>query len=568
MSPCAWPSNKPMAERGKIVEKEPAKHAATNRSRRDTELSILPESSSPVARSGFALSPLFRRVFSFNTLLAFLLLGAVAGTVYLNVKSAADSSVSDAGHIIFEGDTWWHLAVGDHILTTHSWPRTDQYSFSAHGDSWIAYEWLGDVVIAVAHRLMGLTGMAVLLVGLTAAIVLLMYRYACLRSQNSKAAFVSCALLLPLAVISFTLRPQLLGYIFFLLTLIWLERFRQGKQKNLWLLPPLFLVWVNVHGTFAFGLAALGLYWASGLTDFRFGQIRAERWTEKQRRHLAVVTLFSLIALIITPYGTQLASYPVNMAFFQPVNIASFQEWRVPDFGGAYGKLLLAMILLFVLLPLFSRLEYRLEEVGLLLFGIYAACVHMRFVIVFAMIFAPFLATLLARFVPPYRAGSDKPVLNLALVALVVFGCVRFFPSRPTLEKVVSRGFPSGAVKYIREHPSMGPVFNDEFWGGYLIEELAPQQKVFIDGRADLYESAGVLSDYIRITSLAPDTAFLLRKYHVRSCLIEPHSPLATLLAQLPGWRRVYSDRISVIYTRRSKATTDTVAKGKASRRT
>ncbi len=557
-----------MVEKGKIAKNEPAEHAATDSLRRGTELSTVPENSLPAARSGFALSSLFRRVFSFNTVLVFLLLGVVAGTVYLNVRNAAESSVSDAGHIIFEGDTWWHLAVGDHILTTHRWPTTDQYSFTAHGDSWIAYEWLGDVMIAVAHRIMGLTGMAVLLVGLAAVIVLLMYRYACLRSRNTKAAFVACALLLPLVFISFTLRPQLLGYIFLLLTLIWLEKFRQGKQKNLWLLPPLFLVWVNVHGSFAFGLAALGLYWASGLTDFRIGQIRAERWTEKQRRHLAVITLFSLLALIITPYGTQLAAYPVNMAFFQPVNIASFQEWRVPDFGATYGELLLAMILLFVLLPLFFRLQYRVEEAGLLLFGIYAACVHMRFVIIFAMIFAPFLATLLARWTPPYRASSDKPVLNLALVALVVFGCVRFFPSRPTLEKVVSHGFPSGAVEYIREHPSVGPVFNDEFWGGYLIEELEPEQKVFIDGRADLYESAGVLSDYIRIMSLAPDTSFLLRKYHVRSCLIEPHSPLATLLAQLPGWRRVYSDRISVIYARRSKGTVDTVAKGKASRRT
>jgi hypothetical protein len=510
----------------------------------------------------------FRKIFSFNTVLVFLLLGAVAGTVYLNITSVADAPVPDAGNAIFEGDTWWHLAVGNHILSTNSWPTTDQYSFSAHGDVWIAYEWLGDVVIAAASRLFGLRGMTVLLVILGAGIVLLMYHYACLRSGNAKAAFVACVLLLPLTVVSFTLRPQLLGYIFLLMTFIWLEKFRQGKQKTLWLLPLLFLVWVNVHGTFAFGLAALGLYWISGLADFRIGQIRAEPWTEKQRRHLGIVTLLSVVALIITPYGTQLASNPVNMAFFQPVNIASFQEWRVPDFGGGYGKLLLVMIQLFVLLPLFVRLEYRMEELGLLLFGIYSACVHMRFVIVFAMIFAPFWATLIARYVPPYDADKDKPLLNLALAVLVAFGCVRLFPSRSTLEKVVSHEFPSGAVAYVRAHPSLGPMFNDEFWGGYLIKELAPQQKVFIDGRADLYESAGVLSDYLSIMGIASNSRLLLRKYHIRSCLIEPNSPLATLLNQLPGWQRIYSDGLSVIFARKTETASDAATNGTAAHKT
>ncbi len=517
--------------------------------------------------AGFNPSSLFRKLFSFNALLAFLLLGAVAGTAYLNIQHAAGAPASDSEFAIFEGDTWWHLAVGEQILRTHTWPASDQYSFSAPGDSWISYEWLGDIVIAAANRLAGLSGLAVLMVALGAGIVLLMYRYAYLRSGNAKAAFVACAVLLPLTVVSFTLRPQLLGYVFLLTTLIWLEKFRQGKHKTLWLLPLLFVIWVNVHGTFTFGLAALGLYWVSGLVDFRFGQIRSERWTDKQRRHLGLVMLLSVAALVVTPYGTQLAANPVQMAFFQPVNIGSFQEWRAPGFDGTNGKLLLGVILLFLLLPFLVRLEYRLEELGLLLFGIYAACVHMRFVIVLAMLFAPFLATLIAPYAPPYEAKKDKPFLNLALIALVVFGCINFFPSRSTLEKVVSHGFPTEAVEYIRQHPSVGPVFNKEFWGGYLIKELGPRQKVFIDGRADLYEAAGVLSDYLSIMRLAPNTPFLLRKYQVNSCLIERGSPLATLLAQSPDWRRAYSDGISVIFVRKAEAAAPTERKGTASLR-
>ena len=179
----------------------------------------------------------------------------------------------------------------------------------------------------------------------------------------------------------------------------------------------------------------------------------------------------------------------------------------------------------------------------------------MRFVIVFTLIFAPVLASLLARYMPPYDASKDKYALNAILIALIIAGCIKFFPSRAELDGVVKHGFPEQAAGYIQQHPSVGPVFDKEFWGGYLIWRLDPQQKVFIDGRADLYEAAGVLTDYLRVMELSKDLPFLLKKYHVRSCLIEPNSPLAVYLAATPGWDRVYSDDLSALFVLRKEIT-------------
>ncbi len=77
-----------------------------------------------------------------------------------------------------------------------------------------------------------------------------------------------------------------------------------------------------------------------------------------------------------------------------------------------------------------------------------------------------------------------------------------------------------------------------------------PSDRVFIDGRLDIYEYSGVLDDYMSIMSLKPDLEDLLRKYHLRSCLIPPHSPLAILLASSPGWKEVYRDGISAVFVR------------------
>ena len=95
-----------------------------------------------------------------------------------------------------------------------------------------------------------------------------------IRSGNSKAGFVSTAVLLVLAAGSFNLRPQMLGYLFLILTLITLERFRQGKQRAVWLLPILFLIWINAHGSWIIGLGVVALYIACGLVSFQMGAWR------------------------------------------------------------------------------------------------------------------------------------------------------------------------------------------------------------------------------------------------------------------------------------------------------
>lgn len=499
-------------------------------------------------------NPLARKSFSFPVLMGALLVGAVVGNLFLGLKAAASDPQQTARYCIFEGDTWWHVSIGENILATHTWPTSDVYSFTAPGDPWIAEEWLGEVVMAFSDLKGGLTGLTVLAIAFVAAIIILIYCYAYVKSRNAKAAFVSCALLLPLVVIFFNLRPQLLGYIFLLITLISFESFRQGRLKKLWFLPAIFLLWVNAHGTFALGFGVMALYWLGGVVNVKTGDLQPQLWTAWQRRHLEIVTLLSVVAATITPYGTRLFMYPLQMALFQPVNMGSFQEWKPPDFNGLFGKYFLVVLLLILVLHLVTRMKYRLEEVGLLLVAVYGACIHTRLIVFFVMIAAGVLAQVLARYVPRFEPARDKPVLNAALILLMIFGCVKLFPSRAELKQVVSHGFPAGAVAYLRQHPSVGPVFDKEFWGGYLIRELGPRQKVFIDGRADLYEEAGVLTDYLRIVDLSPNTTLLLRKYGVKSCLIRPNSPLAVFLAHLPNWDRVYADSLSVIFVRRKEA--------------
>jgi hypothetical protein len=449
-----------------------------------------------------------------------------------------------------EADTWWHLKLGQQILITGHWLKADIYSFTAYGNNPLAFEWLGEVALALAYKIGGLKGLQTLLFCLSSAILVLVYYYASLRSRSSKAAFAATVLIIPLATLCFTLRPQLLGYIFLLITLISLERYRQGLQKSLWILPPLFLIWVNTHGSFILGFCVLGLYWVCGLVPFKAGSLKMDPWLPRQRIHLEVVFLLGALTLPLTPFGGQACIFPIEKALYFPQQAAHVQEWFPFNFSLWQGKLLLLLIAGLLLAQVAYRVTHNVEELFLLLFTAYMTCVHTRFVILFAIVSAPVAAAILARWAPPYESKNDKPVINAVLIAAIMLGIGHAIPSNKELAKRESQHFPVEAVHYLQQHAVPGPMYNNYGYGGYLLWALGPRHKVFIDGRGDFYEQAGVFSDYISVQDIKPNALAILRGYRINSCMTPRESHLATLLRARAGWTEVYKDPLSAIFFR------------------
>jgi len=458
------------------------------------------------------------------------------------------------GRVFYEGrgfvvdpDVWWHIKVGQDILRTRHFPTIDPYSFTAAGTPWIAYEWLGEIVLALVHRSGGLVALGVFLIVFGSVIILTLYWLATVRSGNSKAAFVSVLFLASLAFASFTLRPQMFGYLFLALTLLVMEKFRQGISWPLWTLPLIFLAWVNTHGSFIIGIGVVALYLGAGLFSFQSGSVEAVVWARKQRLQLETALLCCLAVLLITPYGSQLAVYPFDMAFSQPINVANVNEWRPMPFELVGGKIFLGLVVIFFLLQMFFRFSWRLEEVLLIAGGTAMACLHVRFILLFVPFSAPIFATMLARWIPEYQRHKDKYIANAMLMAGVVIAMIHYFPTRTTLDKKVAQTYPVAALQYLQSHPIPGKMLNYYGFGGYLVFSGQP---VFIDGRGDLYERSGVFADYIHLNEFETGSLAILRNYGINSCLLGKKQSLASALSVAPEWRQVYSDDTSVLFVR------------------
>jgi hypothetical protein len=493
----------------------------------------------PTASAGSTtLASLSKVVFSFPAMLATFLVGRV---------------FYEGRAFFVDPDLWWHIKVGQNILATHHWPTTDPFSFTVGGTPWMAYEWLGDVVIGTVARYGGLLGLNIFLIVVASVVMLALYAYTTLRSGNSKAGFVASGLLCSLAFASFNLRPQMFGYLFLVLELIALERFRRGKPRALWFLPPLFMVWINTHGSWIIGLGVIFVFWASGLMDFRIGGVEARRWTVAERIRLELIFLLCLAAIPFTPYGTRLAAYPFTVASTLPLNVGNVLEWQPMPFNIAGGKLFLGVVIAFFALQMMFQFTWRVAEVALCFGGILMSCLHVRFLLLFVPFFAPLFATMLARWLPPYDKKKDHYILNAILMTAVVVAMVRYFPTRDGVEKIVARTFPVHAVEYLHQHPAPGPMYNTYGFGGYLIWKL-PEQKVFIDGRGDLYEDGGAFNEYLQVADLKPAAWLVLQAHGIQSCLLESAEPLSTVLAARPDWEKRYTDGVSTLFVRRSTA--------------
>jgi hypothetical protein len=493
---------------------------------------------------------IWRRLFSFPAMVGVLLVGGV----FLVLRQ-----------FDVDPDVWWHIKNGEMLLQSHHFPTSDPYSFTVAGQPWMACEWLGDVLFALVARVGGLRGLEALLLILGAAVMLAIYVLATLRSGNSKAGSVAAIALLPIATISFTLRPQMLGFLFLVLTLIALEAFRRGKHLAIWFLPLLFVIWVNTHGSFPIGLGTIFVYWASGLTSFRSGHLEARAWSRKERIQLSAVFLACLSTLAITPYGTRLAAYPFEVASRLPLGVASVQEWRAMPFNEPIGKYFLVLLFGFIVVQIAFDITWRVEELALFLFGAMMACLHLRFILIFVCFFAPLLAVIFARWASPYDKSKDQFVLNGALIALVLLGIVRYFPTQSRLEEKIAQDFPVRAVDYIREHAIPDPMFNAYNFGGYLIWSRWPEHKVFVDGRADPYERGGVLADYLYVRHAQPGALAVLRSYGIQSCLLERDESLAFVLAASPDWEKVYSDDVSSLFVLRAGEEPEALSKSATS---
>ena len=461
-------------------------------------------------------------------------------------------------------DIWWHMRNAQFLFQHHQIPRQDMYSFTVAGHPWINTEWLSEIPFYVAYRTFGLVGIKSLSFFVLDALFLLLLYLAYDESRNFKASAAACYFSFFLATVSFGPRTILFGYIYLLILLIILQRFRQGRTAPLWVIPPLFALWANTHGSWSLGLVAFFLIGVSGLIGGEWGRIHSQRWTRAQLRNLIITGAASVAALFANPFGWRLVYYPFDLAFKQRLNIAHVAEWVSVDFHDLRGKLVLLLIVGLLVAALVRNRRWNLGEVLVLLFALYSGLTYIRFLVLLAIVVAPVLAKALD-FFPPYRPELETPRVNVAVILVLVGLMAYFWPRETKIRQSVEETYPAAVLPYLKAHPPQGNVLNFYLWGGYLGWN-DPNFKDFVDSRVDIFEYAGVLKDYLDVLGVdaverKPDP--ILDKHKIRYVLFPPSGSsnplliggnLVYVLEHDPRWKVLYKDRVCELLERQPSA--------------
>jgi hypothetical protein len=466
----------------------------------------------------------------------------------------------------------WHIRTGQIILATHRIPRVDPFSSTMAGQPWFAWEWLYDVIVGVLDSVMGLNGVVWFNALIIAFVFACLFQWLIRRGVNVIAGMLLTLLAISSSMIHFLARPHVVSW---LLTLIWFaildgserEVFNGGAARNrrLWILPALMLIWVNLHGGFVIAFVLLGIYWFSACwTWWRTKQRRIEdelvRIAASRRAwDLLWVGVTSAVASLANPYGWKLHKH-IAAYLSDRFLMNHIQEFQSPDFHGWAQRCFLLLLLITAASLALRGRKLRVSGLLVVLFSIYSGLYAARNIpvasVLLVMIVGPVICTgsasgFFSRVgVMQHELREHMWPLIAVFFTLAVAAHAGHLGSAQLMDAHFDpHRMPVAAVDYIEQHHLYGPVLSTDFWGGYLIYRLYPREQVVVDDRHDLF-GAAFLKSYLNMFRAENGWQEFLRA-HPAGCLLFPvNAAIANLLLKDPEWKLAYGDQVSLIFVR------------------
>lgn len=477
-----------------------------------------------------------------------------------------------------DGDTFLHVAAGLRMLAAHAVLTTDPFSFTFAGHPWQTHEWLSEVLMALAWRAAGWSGVALLSAAAFGATAGLMTRHA---GRWLRGLPLAAAVAMGLATLAPSLlaRPHLLALP---LLEMWLAELlfarADGRMPDVRRLAPLMIAWANIHASFLFGIGLAGAFGLEAVLRQWLGPECASL-DERLRTIVrwAALGLALAAAACIGPHGVDTLLFPLRLT--PTPALARVDEWRPMVLAAhpTFEAVLLGGAAVLIAL----RARVPALTLALLMLLAWMALGHVRHVLLFGVAAPLLVAEPLGRALAardrarrgaaqapndsaqddlaqndlapdhqtPCHPVADRPRINLITAALALAALALVVAPRlaAPLRIADTATTPVSALAHVPAELLGQPVLNAYPFGGYLaFAGGAP----FVDSRVELYGD-GFLQAYGRLDAGEPAAiAATLADRRIRWTLLQPDTPLATALDAAPGWRRLYADRFAVVHVR------------------
>lgn len=473
---------------------------------------------------------------------------------------------------LWHTDIWGHLAYGKQVWDGGTLPAFEPLMPLAAGMPFVDTAWLSQLCGYAAYSAWGAAGLQFLFAAtLTACLAILawqLYRktHSVAWSLLGLAAFLWVdwqQFLVGWPEAAALVRPQLAGLACFVLLFSLLVARRQ-RPSDWFVVPALFVLWANLHGSFVVGLGLLACFLAGRGADVfrRTGRLSCVIRDARARR-LLLLTELSAAAVLLNPYG--LGIYAEVLRFSSNLNLADLVEWEPLSIRSSQGQAAACIALALVVAYRLSPRRVSFTEI-LLLAGLGFWTLWTSRMLLWWGVPAAYWLALHghAAWRKVLKRGAEQsPSPRSGLWSAVTVGLIWIFFAGSSfgvrvlhgkqleLRQAVSRATPVGAVEYLREHPPQGQVFNTYEWGDYLTWAGPAGIQVFVNSHAHLVPRQ-VWQDYLTISSGVEGWDELLERYGVSAIVVDvQRSPtLVSLLRERKLWTAAYDDGSAAIFTR------------------
>jgi len=467
-------------------------------------------------------------------------------------------------------DLWGHLRFGQEMLSSGHIAWRDPYSYSASGHLWLNHEWLTELIMGALYNHLNVFGLKLMKLGCTALVI---FFIAAAESEAGAPTLIQFAILLIAAVTiapQVQFRPQVFTFALLSALIYLLARETYGRGARLWLAIPMLALWANLHGGFIIGIATLATYTAASIAQNIYKDIYDRRRAERALR-LGAITALAILATLATPYGIG-TWRSVLHALFNPYTHIVVIDWQpllsslVKNSGSVAIRafylalavaLMAAMLVSFILTPSWDDLPLVIVAAVMSMAAFLAVRNITVAVIAICAPLAHHLPLALERRWPAIRddPGASRPASRanqviLAILALLIFWRGNFFSNRLTSVDP----YPVSASAFMKDHGIKGNVLGLFGWGEYLIWHLAPDSKVFMDGRYDTVYPKDVVKDFLLFNFDQSGAEAAIDKYPTDYVLIAPDTGARKLMDSRKDWTLVYSDAAARLYARADSA--------------
>lgn len=463
-------------------------------------------------------------------------------------------------NFIISKDIWLHLKTGEYIFKNLEIPRYDLFSYTLGNHRWINHEWLTQIIFYIVFHLSGVLGLIALKAIVISAVFCLIFRLA-YRKDN----LIVSVFFIIMALFAFNYRSSLSPEIFtFLFMAVFLYVIQ--KEKNIWVLSLVQILWVNMHGYFIIGPFIVLLYMLGELVSRNFSKFRT----------LAVLFIVIVLTCLINPNFIEGAFYPLRIisgAFTdQPFFRKYIQELQPPVYQ--FFKIYIFYWIFAILSTLTFPVNIKKTELSLaLLFAcsFLVSYLTIRNIPIFIFMAAPISVINLTNW--RYLKTIDRYIFdrkyyyNYSIIVFIIFMLIAVFLSNGYYKwsnqfNVRKTGFgfspvylPEDACSFIEKNNLQGNIFNTCDFGAYIAYRLYPA-KIFIDGRTEFY-GVEYFRDYVRMQNYPKEWESAVKKYNFNILFLRhPLSSNERILKYLYNsneWKLVYHDKISVIFVKNTK---------------